>query len=154
MTNSTANIVHSITSMTPYELLLGVLAAGTNVDGRMGTNGAPLRTVIPHTSCLYTKTINFFFVYLLPRKGLDSWQYITTCSKTSYIFDSLLTTFRHMTIQWKRTKTSKACHYANSSTRTKSTWKLSLICGQISHSSHMPCGSLMNRTFVFHCSYR
>ena len=26
MTNSTANIVHSIISMTPYELLLGVLA--------------------------------------------------------------------------------------------------------------------------------
>jgi len=33
--------------MTPYELLLGVLAAGTNVDGRMGTNGVPLRAVIP-----------------------------------------------------------------------------------------------------------
>ena len=102
---------------------------------------------------LYIKTINFLCVPSSPQRA---WQYITitTCSKTSYIFGSLMTTFRHMTIQWKRTKTSKACHYANSSTRTKSTWKLSLICGQISHSSHMPCGSLMNRTFVFHCSYR
>jgi len=33
--------------MTLYELLLGVLAAGTNVDGRMGTNGVPLRAVTP-----------------------------------------------------------------------------------------------------------
>jgi len=29
MTNLTANIVHSVISMTPYELLLGVAAAGT-----------------------------------------------------------------------------------------------------------------------------
>jgi len=39
--------------MTPYELLLGVLAAGTNVDGRMGTNGVPLRAVIPPHVCMY-----------------------------------------------------------------------------------------------------
>ena len=42
--------------MTPYELLLVVLAAGTNVDGRMGTNGVPLRAAVP-PPVTYSQTV-------------------------------------------------------------------------------------------------
>ena len=47
--------------MTPYELLLEVLAAGTNVDGRMGTNGVPLRAVTPPPSNDLAKRYVFDF---------------------------------------------------------------------------------------------
>ena len=33
----------------PIRTFIRVLAAGTNVDGRMGTNGVPLRAVTPPT---------------------------------------------------------------------------------------------------------
>ena len=75
--------------MTPYELLLGVLAAGTNVDGRMGTNGVPLRAVTPPRTkqpfCTLSKTVHHWssfitYLYLYAEKKKVHVMFISSLS--------------------------------------------------------------------------